>query len=191
MSRILLLSGSNSGLEVLTGLIKGNACTDISTAASGAAARRMILAQKYDTVLINAPLADENGDKLSVDIVCGSSASVVLIVNADILGIIASRVEDKGVLVISKPLQKRELFRALHLAEASAARLSALYSENAKLRQKLEEARLCGKVKCLLVERKGMTEADAHRYLEKTAMDKRCSKKELAAEILREFEYED
>ena len=44
------------------------------------------------------------------------------------------------------------------------------------------------RAKWLLIERRGMTEAEAHRYIEKEAMDTRLPKREVARDILRTFE---
>ena len=188
MNRILLISGSKTGLDALSGLLKSYAYTDVGTASSGAEARRIMLGRKYETVLINVPLTDEVGDALALDIMKNYYAEVVMVVRAETAELIAGRVEDNGVLVVSKPLQKRELFRAIRRAAAAGARITALKNENLKLRHKLEEAKLIGRVKCLLIEKRGMSEDEAHKFIEKTAMDERISKIEAATDILREIE---
>ena len=42
------------------------------------------------------------------------------------------------------------------------------------------------RAKCYLIEHKGTSEAEAHRMIEKTAMDTRRDRAEVAAEILEE-----
>lgn len=189
MNRILLISGSKTGLDSLTGLLKSYGYTDVCTAASSAEARRSLLGRTYETVIINAPLADEAGDVLAVDIANNYFAEVIMVVKAETAELIAARVEDSGVIVISKPLQKRELFRVLRMAKAASVRIAALHSENLKLHRKLEEALLIGKVKCLLIERRQMTEESAHKYIERRAMDSRSTKREAAMDIMHEIEY--
>ena len=60
--------------------------------------------------------------------------------------------------------------------------------ENEQLLQKLEELRLVTRAKCLLVQNLAMTEADAHRYIEKQAMDLRVPRVRVAEDILRTYE---
>ena len=48
--------------------------------------------------------------------------------------------------------------------------------------------RLVDRAKCTLVQYLGFTEAQAHRYLEKQAMDMRMTRREVAEEILRTYE---
>ena len=65
-------------------------------------------------------------------------------------------------------------------------RLEYLRQENDKLRDKIAQIRLVDRAKCYLIEHKGMSEAEAHRMIEKTAMDTRRDRAEVAAEILEE-----
>mgnify|MGYP002657180461 CR=1 FL=1 len=48
--------------------------------------------------------------------------------------------------------------------------------------------RLVSRAKCSLIERAGKTEADAHRLIEKRAMDTRRDRAEIAQEILESYE---
>jgi response regulator NasT len=60
--------------------------------------------------------------------------------------------------------------------------------QNSKLQSKIEELRLVGRAKCAMIQYLNMTEAQAHRYIEKQAMDMRASKREIAQGILRNYE---
>ena len=53
--------------------------------------------------------------------------------------------------------------------------------------KKIEEIRLVNRAKWLLIECLGMKESDAHRYIEKQAMDLRISKSEMAENIIRTY----
>ena len=60
--------------------------------------------------------------------------------------------------------------------------------ENARLQEKIAQVRLVSRAKCCLVEHEQMTEAEAHRYIEKQAMDTRRDRTEIAQEILENYE---
>ena len=66
-------------------------------------------------------------------------------------------------------------------------RLQRLRQENARLQDKIGQLRLVSRAKCCLVEHAHMTEAEAHRYLEKQAMDTRRDRAEVAQEVLEEY----
>ena len=52
------------------------------------------------------------------------------------------------------------------------------------LEEKMEELRVVSKAKILLVERKHMSEDEAHRYIGKCAMNRGVSRRKIAEEIL-------
>ena len=51
--------------------------------------------------------------------------------------------------------------------------------------QKIQDIRTIDRAKCLLIQYSGMSEEQAHRYLEKQAMDRRMTRREVAEEVLR------
>ena len=95
---------------------------------------------------------------------------------------------EQGVLLISKPFSSTLFLQAVHMAAASNHRLMRLRQENARMQEKIAQIRLVSHAKCCLVEREQMTEAEAHRYIEKQAMDTRRDRAEIAQEILDSYE---
>ena len=69
-------------------------------------------------------------------------------------------------------------------------RLAVLRTENAKLLDKIAQLRLVDRAKCYLIEKKHYTETEAHRLIEKLAMDTRRSRGDVAREILDEEDEE-
>ena len=60
--------------------------------------------------------------------------------------------------------------------------------KQASVEEKIEEIRLINRAKWLLIECLSMTEADAHRYIEKQSMDLRVSKREVAESIIKTYQ---
>ena len=55
------------------------------------------------------------------------------------------------------------------------------------IEEKMEEIRLVNRAKWLLIDELKMSEPDAHRYIEKQAMDRCVSKREVAEEIIKTY----
>ncbi|MCR5118387.1 MAG: ANTAR domain-containing protein [Lachnospiraceae bacterium] len=155
---------------------------------SGALARRAALERDYDLVIINAPLPDENGIELSLDIAEKNNGNVLLVVPQDNYEDILDTVTDQCVLVITKPSPKGRLDKAIRLMIAIRNKQYALEKKAASVQEKLEELRVVSKAKIVLVEKKHMTEDDAHRYIGKLAMNNGVSRKYAAEKILDEYE---
>ena len=53
--------------------------------------------------------------------------------------------------------------------------------------QKIREIRLVDRAKCLLIQYGGMSEEEAHRAIEKQAMDRQVTRVNIAEEILQSY----
>ena len=71
---------------------------------------------------------------------------------------------------------------------ASRKRVQNLESENHKLQKKIDEIRLVDRAKCILIQYLNMTEPQAHKYIEKQAMNMRQSRLQTAEMILKTYE---
>ena len=143
-----------------------------------------MLAESFELILVNAPLPDEFGHELCADAAGQTDAGVMLLAKAAAVEQLLAPLNGEGVLVVPKPFSAALFLQAVHMAAASNHRLQRLRAENDRLQQKMAELRLTSRAKCLLVQHRGMTEAEAHRYLEKTAMDTRRSRAQVAQDVL-------
>lgn len=73
-----------------------------------------------------------------------------------------------------KPVDESNLILTLEMALATFKRLVRIEDENRKLKKKLEEKNLIDQAKRMLMDKKGLSEQAAHRYMQKISMD-RCS----------------
>ena len=186
MESVLIAAGAENARKTLTDLIRPTGPQIIHTAPNGREARRMFAENAYDLVIVNAPLPDESGVELASH-VCGGLSAAILLVKSDLYPA-AERAEACGAMVLSKPLNRGSFLRCVRLADVQLNRLGALQRENRQLKEKIEEIRLTDRAKCLLIEFERLSETDAHRYIEKRAMDLREPKVAVAREIIRRYE---
>lgn len=154
---------------------------------SAATARRCILERYYDLVVVNGPLPDESGEEYALDVTEKCSASVLLAVPQEVYGEVLDRGTDRGILVIPKPFPKGSMDRAIRFLFAVQSRMRRLEREVHTVQDKMEELRLVSKAKVLLVEKKHMTEEEAHRFIGRQAMNGGVSRGRAAERILDEF----
>ena len=145
----------------------------------------------FDYILVNSPFAGVDGCRLAVEAAERQpEASVLLFVREEWLEKAAPQVEEQGVFVITKPINKSGFFDALRLVAAARKRLFGLTDENLRLRARIEELRLIDRAKCTLISVLNISEKEAHRTIEKQAMDLRLTKKQVAEHILRTYDNE-
>ena len=179
MGRALIVSAGASSNEYISARLAELGYPRPLIVPSGAEARRRILESDFELIVVNAPLPDEFGHELCADAVEKTDAAA-----EQLLGTMS----DAGVLLLSKPFSNTLFLQAIHIAAASNHRLLRLRQENAKMQEKIAQVRLVSRAKCCLIEREGMTETDAHRLIEKRAMDTRRDRAEIAQEILDSYE---
>ena len=188
LDKTLIISGSEQALSLLSDLMKSYNGSQIVSASSGNEARRLINRTDFDMVIISTPLPDEFGNELAATIAEKTSAGVMLICKSDIAEEISEKVEVYGVCVLAKPLNKTLFFHSVKLLQATRARMLSVMKEYSKLQTKIEESRLINRANCILIQYLKLTEPQAHRYIEKQAMDQRISKLEVAKNILKTYE---
>lgn len=188
MDSVLIISGTDKGREMLTELCRSFTFSHITAASSGNEARRLFISGAYDLVLINAPLPDEFGHELALAAVENSCAGVILLVKNELADEVSAKVEDDGVFVIPKPISRSLFYQSIKLVSASHKRLMGLKKQTMQLETKIEEIRLIDRAKCTLIQYLSMTEPQAHRYIEKQAMDMRLPKVKIAESILNTYE---
>ena len=66
-------------------------------------------------------------------------------------------------------------------------RLANAIPQAERMQQKLKDIRVIDKAKCLLIQYERLTEEEAHRAIEKQAMDRRVSRREVAERILEAY----
>lgn len=92
-----------------------------------------------------------------------------------------------GVITLGKPVSRAQIAEAVSVFASVLAKLRRYETEKRDLERRLDELRITSRAKCLLMDQMHLSEEDAHRYLEKQAMDHRMTKLEFAKSVIRLF----
>ena len=189
MESVLVVSGTDKGAAYFTDLLNMASVSHITLSQSCSHARRLLLDRDFDLIIINAPLRDESGERLARDIASKGVSQVMLIVKSEFFDAVSAVCENDGVLMVAKPVNKTIFWSAFMFAKSAGNRIKRMQAENERLKQKIEDIRITDRAKCILISRMSMSEQEAHRYIEKQAMDMRSTKREIAEGILKTYEY--
>ena len=185
---VLIVTATDSFTEKIMPLLPVTDYWPVTVVRSIGEARRKISETAFDIVLINAPLPDDFGMRLAVDICTGSGAGVLLLVRNDQFDDIYARVVSYGVLTLSKPTSMQMVAQNLRILCVTRERMRQMEAKQATVEEKIEEIRLVNRAKWLLIECLGMTEPEAHHYIEKQSMDRRISKREVAETVIKTYQ---
>ncbi len=151
-------------------------------------ARRAILERNYDLVVINAPMPDETGVEFALDVSEKRGTMVLIVAPEEVYGDVSDRVTDHGVMVLSKPITPSRFDRGIRFLVAMTDKLHQYEKKAISVEEKMEEIRIVSKAKILLVEKKHMTEDEAHRFIGKQAMNNGVSRRVIAEKIIDDYE---
>ena len=191
--RALVISAAATGAAQLDDMLAQCGITHVRTVQSAAQARQQLAAAEFDVYIINSPLrADaqdgEGADDLACELAERMGGEVLVLVREDKLRETSLRLSELGVFTVSKPLNRDEFLSVIRMASASSSRFRTVRRENEKLKQSLEDIKIINRAKLLLVSRLSMSEPEAHKYIEKQAMDLRLSRRDIADGILKTHE---
>ncbi len=98
---------------------------------------------------------------------------------------LVERARDAGAMAyLVKPFSKNDLVPAIEVARARFSEMTALDGEVRTLEERLETRKVVEKAKGVLMAQQGITEAEAFRWIQRTAMNQRTSMKGLAQSIV-------
>jgi two-component system, response regulator PdtaR len=111
--------------------------------------------------------------------------AAVLILTAFSQRDLIEQARDAGALAyLVKPFQKSELIPAVEVALGRFNEMRALADQNLSLAEQLETRKLVDRAKGRLMDNHGLSEADAFRFVQKTAMDTRQNLKTVAQQVI-------
>lgn len=188
MKRTLLISSSEHGTAPLAQMLKEEGFRKITVSYSAFEAESAVAREEFDLICINAPLADENGIELSRRLAEATRAGVVVIVPQKNADEVNDMLNPHGVLVIARPINRHLFHHYLQFTDCFRTRMLRVERENEELKTMVEDLKIIDRAKLLLVTCLNMSEDQAHRYLEKQAMDLRLSRLEVAKQVIQTYQ---
>lgn len=184
---VLIVSSSEQFHTSLNALLPRKTYSPVDIVSSVSHARRKLSEKPYDLVIINAPLPDEFGRKFAIDACSDKKTVAMLLVKSDLYDEIFANVFEYGVLTLRKPISVPVMRQALDWMCTISRRLGKLEKKALTLEEKMSEIRIVNRAKWALIEACKMTEADAHKYIEKQAMNRCVTRREIAEGILQTY----
>lgn len=185
--RVLVAGGNEKLCELLSEILPKNEYAFLPPAKTAGEVRRLTMDRSVDLVILNAPLKDEFGIQLAQDL-AENNMGVLLLTGSDVFEQVSYRVEQSGVITLAKPTTKQSLYIALRALTALRSKLLQMEQKTKALQQKVADIHTVNHAKWLLIQHDNMTENEAHRFIEKQAMDMRLSHREVAESIIRTYD---
>ncbi|MBP5601319.1 MAG: ANTAR domain-containing protein [Treponema sp.] len=147
-------------------------------------ARRRTSERVYNIILVD--YADGEGSDFAIDASEGLS-TILLLTPPQLFEEVSYRVEGYGIISITNPFDQFYFYNMIKVAIAVQYKVQVLSSQTTKLKVKMEEIKQVNRAKMLLMQNMSMTEQEAHRYIEKQAMDRSMKRTAVAEEVIKAY----
>lgn len=153
-------------------------------AGDGESAVRLAGELRPDLVILDVKMPLLDGIAAAEQIATARIAPVVILTAFSQRDLV-ERARDAGAMAyLVKPFQKKDLLPTIEMAVSRFTEIISLEGEVADLGARLEARKLVERAKGILQADHGMSEPDAFRWIQKTAMNRRTSMKALADDVI-------
>jgi two-component system, response regulator PdtaR len=133
-----------------------------------------------DLVILDVKMPRLDGIAAAQSIASRRIAPVVMLTAFSQRDLVESARDAGAMAYLVKPFGKSDLLPAIEMAVSRFAELQQLEAEVADLSERLETRKVVDRAKGVLQQQLGLSEPDAFRWIQKTAMDLRLSMREVA-----------
>ncbi len=147
----------------------------------------MVVERRPDVVVL-AVAGSDGSDADALVATCALRIAPVVVLATEAAPALVARARDAGALAfLTKPPTRADLLPAVEVAIARYAEISHLVDEVAAISRRLESRKVIDRAKGLLMTHRRMSEPDAFRWIQRTAMDRRKPAQAIAAQVVAEL----
>jgi response regulator NasT len=154
----------------------------VAQASDGAEAITLVAEHKPDLAILDVKMPILDGISAAEEII---STCPVLMLTAFSQRELVDRARDAGVMAyVLKPFTINDLVPAIEIAISRHLQMKSLAAEVADLHERLETRKIIDRAKGILMAALNLTEPQAFSWIQKAAMDRRLTMKEVAQAVI-------
>jgi response regulator NasT len=179
--KTLIVSSNPEMTAVYHAALQKAGALDITVSESG-------YAEGFDAVIFNLPLEGRFGLEEAANASNSESVFVMAVAPQKNMEEIIRRLGDSPLMLMARPFSVSAFELTIRNIIRMAAKTLSYRGKLIEAENKISDIKLIERAKFTLVEYLSLSEAEAHRYIQKNAMDRRVKQVEVAKEVLRTYE---
>ena len=154
----------------------------VAQAENGAVAIELAKQRKPDLAILDVKMPEVDGITAAEQII---SIAPVLMLTAFSQRELVERARDAGVMAyVVKPFSINDLVPAIEIAISRHRQMKSLEAEVADIYERLETRKIIDRAKGILMKAMNLSEPESFSWIQKTAMDRRISMKDVAKAVI-------
>jgi len=159
---------------------------EILECGDGAKAVEMALGTFPDMAILDVSMPGMDGITAAIEIRKKLKIPIMLLTSACDSATVKRATASGIAAFLTKPLRQQDLLPAIEIALQHVEEVEILKEKIDDLRELIENRKIIEKAKGLLMEKDNVSEAEAYRIMQKSAMDKRKTLRQVADGILKD-----
>ena len=159
----------------------------VAECSDGATAVRMAREVRPDLCILDLKMPVMDGIQAAEQITAERLSAVLILTAFSQRDLIEKARRAGAMAYLVKPFQKHDLLPAIEIAAARFKEQRGLEEEVGDLRSRMEARKVVDRAKALLQEHEAMTEAQAFRWLQRTAMEQRLTMRAVADNVIARY----
>ena len=184
---VLIVSAAEKFNQAIPEIFSVPLFSPVNTVTNISAAKRAVTERDFDIIIVNSPLPDDYGIRFCIDTATSYNTVVLFLARTEHYEDAYGKLVGHGVFMLQKPVSKAVLDIASGWLISARERIRKTEKKTLSIEEKMNEIRIVNRAKWRLIEELKMAEPDAHRYIEKQAMDRCVSRRQIAEEILKTY----
>ncbi len=168
----------------LTEMLQEEGFDVVAEVADGASAVRLTRELEPDLVILDVKMPVMDGIQAAEEIARERLAAILILTAFSQRDLVEKARRAGAMAYLVKPFQKHDLLPAVEIAAGRFREMSGLEQEVDDLQGRLEARKLVERAKGLLQSEESMSEAEAFRFLQRQAMERRQTMRQVAEQVI-------
>ena len=184
---ILLISSYKSFFDGLSPVLKAMGFNNQFFASDTTQAQKLLMTNDISAIIINSPLKDDLGLELAVKYSSVHSSAVLMSVSTELFRQVSEKTEEYGIFTLPSDTDTNTLIQSLLVFFSAAEKIKKLKTAQKDRLSETTQLKLISRAKMILISNHGMSEEQAHKYIERRAMESRKTKTAIAESIIKSY----
>lgn len=183
---ILITLRQQESIDQIRSILTPRGYNIVDTCTSGMQALRVAGMNALDIAIVGFTLSDMPGLTFANDLLSQYSCSVLMITPPEQINYVRSNAGSHDIVCLPRPVTSQAILTSIDLILQYRDRIACITKETQKLKLDLERRSIAEKAKTILMNKLGLSEAEAWRTIQKRSMDTGIPLQEVAETVIRE-----
>lgn len=183
--RTLIISESDSFNGAILSHLKKAVFPDPVISKDLSEAKRLLSGKAFDIVIVNPPIGQDFCIEFAKEISGKDNIALLFSVPESHYEDFRALLTPYGIFTLLRPASEKTLNQTIDNLIALRERLRLTEKKVVSVEEKMAEIRLINRAKWALIEKKNMSEEEAHKYIEKNSMDNSIKRAEFCERLIK------